>query len=460
MGFETMLQRLPGVAAPIQRLTFKEKLRWTAIGLCLYYILSQISVYGISETALARFESLEAIIGASFGSLITLGIGPIVTASIVMQLMVGAKILNWDLSTQQGKIMFQGTQKVLALILCIVEAVAYTVLGAVTPQEWTTFIIGMVVLQLTIGGWIIIFLDEVISKWGFGSGVSLFIVAGVCKEIFVATLNPLTLSRTLPTAGENAVGLIPQFVQGIVGGGTFNFKLLLPILMTIIVFAIVAYAQSMRVEIPLAFGSIRGFGRKWPLRFIYTSNMPVILTAALLINIRVWARMLASKGVTILGTFSQDGNPTGGVVSYLTQPPNFLINLINMNVTAHDLVTVVIYTTFMIVFAVLFSVFWVQTAGLSASSVAGQIQASGLQIPGFRRDVRIIEKILERYIPYLAVLGGAFVGLLAAFADLTGALSSGTGILLAVMIVFQMYEQIAMQHVEDMHPALRKFIKR
>ena len=94
----------------------------------------------------------------------------------------------------------------------------------------------------------------------------------------------------------------------------------------------------------------------------------------------------------------------------------------------------------------------------AAKAVANQIHSTGMQIPGYRRDIRIIEKVLSRYIPPLAVLGGAAVGFLAAFADFTNALGTGTGLLLATMIVFSLYEELATQHMEDMHPALRKLM--
>jgi preprotein translocase subunit SecY len=96
---------------------------------------------------------------------------------------------------------------------------------------------------------------------------------------------------------------------------------------------------------------------------------------------------------------------------------------------------------------------------MDAQAQAKQILSSGLQIPGFRRDPRIVEQILNRYIPSLTVLGGISIGILAAAADLLGALSNGTGILLTVMIIYKLYEDIARQHMMDMHPALRKMME-
>jgi preprotein translocase subunit SecY len=118
----------------------------------------------------------------------------------------------------------------------------------------------------------------------------------------------------------------------------------------------------------------------------------------------------------------------------------------------------IVYMLIMMAGSIIFSMFWVNTAGMDAHSVAEQFKSASITIPGFRHDPRIIERVLERYIPALAVLGGAFIGFLASFADLTLALGTGTGILLTVMIVYQFYEQIMSQHADDMPPAVKKLI--
>jgi preprotein translocase subunit SecY len=99
-----------------------------------------------------------------------------------------------------------------------------------------------------------------------------------------------------------------------------------------------------------------------------------------------------------------------------------------------------------------------QTAGMDAATQARQIMASGLQIPGFRRDERVVESLLSRYILPLTIMGGATVGLLAGLADLMGSLTHGTGLLLTVMIIYRLYEDIAQQHMMDMYPGLRKMM--
>ncbi|RMG21134.1 MAG: preprotein translocase subunit SecY, partial [Methanobacteriota archaeon] len=71
----------------------------------------------------------------------------------------------------------------------------------------------------------------------------------------------------------------------------------------------------------------------------------------------------------------------------------------------------------------------------------------------------VLEQILDRYIGPLTVMGGTSIGLLASLADLLGALTHGTGLLLSVMIIYRLYEEIAKQHMMDLHPSMRKFIE-
>ncbi len=459
MGIKDILLNLPEIAGPLERrLPFNEKLKWTFVVLVLFFALGLIPLYGLGQNSLSQFEFLSIILGAEFGSIISLGIGPIVTASILLQLLNGSGVLKFDLTTPDGKRLFQGVQKGLAMAFIVFEAMIYVYTGGLAPGADGSNM--LLVVQLIIGGFLILFMDEVVSKWGFGSGVSLFIAAGVSKEIVIRLLSPLNSTGSLAFAtGEAPVGAILAifyfFVQG-------DFRQVLSNLLvigtTLLVFIIAVYAQSMKVELPLSFGRIRGHGIRWPLAFIYTSNIPVILTAALLANIQLWARLLQSKGFTFLGTFNPAGQSTGFVS--LINPVNLVNNLATASLNFADVIPrIVVYTLIMIGGAILFSLFWVKTAGQDARSQAKQIMSSGLQIPGFRRDERVVESLLDRYIPALTVMGAITVGFLAAFADIMGALTSGTGLLLTVMIVYKLYEEIAQQHAVDMNPMLRKFIQ-
>ena len=466
--WQTIISNLPEVEGPTQKtLSFREKMKWTAIVLVLFFVLGLLPLFGLGINALQRFETLSIILGAEFGSIISLGIGPIVTASIVLQLLNGSGIWKFDLTKSEGKKSFQGTQKFLSLFFIIFESSIYVFLGGLAPAEQfrgTSFYFQLqiiLIFQLFLGGLMILFLDEVVSKWGFGSGISLFIAAGVSKSIFVQAFNWLPGVGGV-TGATYSSGRVIEFFQSLVQGDVTTALLAITaILSTILVFVIAVYAQSMKVEIPLSFGMIRGHGIRWPLSFIYTSNIPVILVAALIANFQLWGRLLQNVGHAWLGTFSTStGQPISGFVYWL-QGPDIVKSIIQQGtllIGAAPYLQALFYMLFFIIGSVIFSIFWVQTAGMDAKSQAQQMISSGLQIPGFRKDERVLERLLNRYIWPLTIMGGITVGFLASLADLTGSLSRGTGILLTVMIVYRLYEDIAKQHMMDMNPMLRKFM--
>jgi preprotein translocase subunit SecY len=462
--FDTLMQNFPEVRGPTEkRLPFKEKLKWTGIILVAFFFLGVIPLYGLGQNSLEQFEFLSIILGASFGSIISLGIGPLVTSSIVLQLLNGSGIVNFDLTTPEGKKKFQGVQKLLSLFFVVFEAGIYVFMGGLAPSaslDPSQFRVMQLILvgQLIVGGILIMFMDEIVSKWGFGSGISLFIAAGVSAQIVIRAFSPLSSVGTWALGtGQPAIGSVWVLISSLANSDvTGAFGALSAIIATLIIFAIVVYVQAMKVQIPLSFGRIRGHGIRWPLNFIYTSNIPVILIAALLANVQLWAQLMENWGYPILGTFS-GGQPVSGFVQWIT--PQNIVNLaFSGGVTPAILAQSAVYAGFLIAGSIVFSIFWMQTSGMDAKSQAKNMLASGLQIPGFRRDQRVLESILNRYIFPLTIMGGAVVGFLAAGADLMGALSNGTGILLAVMIVYRLYEEIAQQHMMDMYPGLRKIM--
>jgi len=437
-AFDKILFNLPEVEHPKEKkLSFKHKLKWTLIILVLFFVLGLVPLFGADASVMQQFEYLSVILGAQFGSIISLGIGPIVTASIVLQLLNGAGIVKFNLTTETGKKRFQGVQKLLSIFFIILEAWIYVAVGGLRATNGVSPI--LIIFQLILGGFLIMMMDEVISKWGFGSGISLFIAANVSQSIFIRAL-----SFIKPAGSTFAVGAIPALFQALASNAPTEAGLrFASLIATVTVFLVVVFVQAMKVEIPLSYGRVRGYGIRWPLKFLYTSNIPVILIAALMANIQLFARMSGNQGT--------------GFISWL-QAPALVSMIIKGNVAAINFAQAFVYMLILIGGAVMFSMFWVQTSGLDARTQAKNIMNSGLQMPGFRRDERVLERVLARYIKPLTVMGGISVGILAGLADISGALSSGTGLLLTVMIIYQLYEQIAKQHMMDMNPMMRKFM--
>lgn len=497
--------RLPAVTRPDKSVHFKQKMGWVILILTLYFVMTNIFLYGLDQAeTVDMFASLRVILAGAQGSLMHLGIGPIVTGSIIMQLFVGAKIIKLDLSKEDDKAVYQGTQKFLVIVMIIVESIPQ-VFGFLQPSGALTGSIGMewargiIIAQLIMGSYLVFLMDEVVSKWGIGSGISLFIAAGVAQQIFVGTFNWLpsqegspipagTIPKTIYYLSHNSAGQMAQ--GGYEGILLANPNPMIALVGTIVIFLIVAYAESMRIELPLAHATVRGARGRYPIRLIYASNIPVILMAAVLANVSMFSLLFwqnpdwpivgqnwiigaypAAEEAEILGISRT--TPTSGIAYYLSTingVGDWLLPLMNPDsygylmrghaywqVLAH----VLIYASAMVLGSIMFAKFWIETTNMGPEAVAKQIESSGMQIPGFRRTPRTFKRVLERYIPAVTVISGAAVGGLAAGADMIGTVgqASGTGVLLAVGIMIQFYEAIARERLEEMPRLVRRVVK-
>ena len=429
-----ILEYIPEVKRPTRDIPFKEKLKWTFIVLVLYFIMGTIDVYTGGAQLPPQFQFWQTVTASKMGTLITLGIGPIVTAGIIMQLLVGAEIIKLDLSKPDNRAMFQALQKGFAIFMCFLEAAMFAgIFGLSSIPLYIT-----VMIQFAIGAILLIYLDEIVSRYGIGSGIGLFIAAGVSQTIFVGAIGP--------------EGYLWKALGALMEGSIFtSIEFLLPIIGTIVVFLIAVYAECMRVEIPLAHGRVRGAVGKYPIKFVYVSNIPVIFAAAFFANVQLIGMVLDRAGFPILGHYV-NGRAIDGIAYYFTTP-------YGINSVLSDPIHTIIYTILMIIFCVIFGVFWVETSGLDAKSMARRLGSLNMAIKGFRKSTKSIEYRLKRYIMPLTVMSSAFIGLLAAGANFTGALGGGTGVLLTVSVVYRMYEQLLQEQISELHPSLAKFIK-
>lgn len=475
MNLRGIFNFIPEIRRPEGKLDFGAKAKWTLVVLGLFFVLANIPLFGISNNALERFSYLAIVLGTDFGSIISLGVGPIVMASIILQLLTGSGILGIDTTTEEGKKFFQGVQKLLVFFFIIFEAMVYVLMKGLEAQAGFAYV---VILQLVLGGFAIFYMDELMVKWGLGSGVSLFIGAGISWRIMSSAFqfidqqgkNCLLSFGTTPCSGKVLV-ILQSLSQGY---STEFWSAIAALVATGVIFLAVVWAQSLKVEIPLSFGRVRGYGVNWPLAFFYTSVIPVILTAALIANIQLFGGMLENAALPcttagactglakfasyfgFLGHFSQ-GQAVSGFAFWIGST-NILDLIIRGGFSTIYLIQGISHILFFALFSTIFAMFWVKTSGQDAKSQAHQIASSGLQVSGFRQDERVLESILDRYIMPLTIMGGIAIGLLAASTDVLGALVSGTAILLVIMIMFQFYQNIAKEHQLGMFPAMRKFI--
>ena len=495
----------PSITKPEGHVRFNQKLWTTTLVLIIYFMMTNVMIYGLSDSTLDIFSSFRSIMAGASGSIMHLGIGPIVTGSIIMQLFAGAKIIQLDLQDSADKQLYQGIQKLLVLFMIPVESIPQ-VYGFLDPHETLIYDYGVgwanvvIVSQLFLGSYLVFLLDELVSKWGIGSGISLFIAAGVAQSTFVGTLSPLPVSQDFPMSLDNPPsGTLPMIFytlrtatnSQLVSDNGFELILLehanpiAALVSSIIVFLVVAYAESSKLELPLTHGKVRGHRGQYPIRLVYASNIPVILMAALLANINMFTLLFWShptlSTVPILGRNGWGSRahwfgsyevgattPSDGFAWYSSMVNgvgDWLLPLLNQTGDAYGhsltqiMIHVVTYVFVMTAGSTIFAKFWIETTNMSAKDVAKQIERTGMQIPGFRKNPVVLERILERYIPPVTLFSGAFVGLLAAGADLLGTVgnATGTGLLLAVGIILRTYEQIQKEQAMEMHPVLRDF---
>ncbi len=473
---EPLLQRLPAVSKPEGHVHFRRKLTWTIGVLLIYFILTNVRLFGLSPASQDLFGFYRAIMAGSQGSLVQLGIGPIVTASIILQLFKGADIIKLDTSDPRDQSAYQQLQKLLIFVMIIVEAAPQVLGGFLQPDPAIAASTGiglqgislLIFIQVCIGGVLVLFLDEIVSKWGVGSGVGIFIVAGVAQGLVTGTINWVTNPSTgLPVGWIPGVVQIFQTftVQQLLTAQGLIFLLnqgqILAIISTVGIFAVVVYVETTRIEIPLAHSSVRGARGRFPVKLVYASVLPLILVRALQANIQMIGILLYNAGFTWVGTYVNN-QPTSGLMYYLAPingPSNWIPGL-TTNPGWQVALRSGIDISFMVIGGIIFALFWVETTGMGPKAVSEQIQSSGMSIPGFRRDPKIIERVMKRYIPKVTVIGGAFIGLLAVVAGFLGTIGNvgGTALLLAVSITYTLYESLANEEMMEMHPMLRGFL--
>merc|ERR1719379_1305496 len=210
---------------------------------------------------------------------------------------------------------------------------------------------------------------------------------------------------------------------------------------TVLVFFVVIYFQGFRVDLAVKYEKVRGQQGSYPIKLFYTSNMPIILQSALVSNLYFFSQLLYKRFksnmlVGMLGQWQevdQTGQsiPVGGIAYYISPPNGF-------SAIIEDPIHTIIYVLFVVISCALFSKMWIDVSGSSAKDVAKQLREQQMVMKG-HRDSSLVQ-VLNRYNPTAAAFGGACIGAPTIVADFLGAIGSGTGILLAVTIIYQYFE--------------------
>lgn len=455
---------IPQVPKPKKKLSLQVRLAWCGLALFIYLIMSQTPLYGATTPAFDFLAFARVIFASQQGTLVELGIGPIVTAGLLMQLLKGSEIFKLDFKKTEDRSLFQTATKLVTYIVIVAESALYgiSVYGPGLPSPEAGYIL---IGQLMAASVIIMLLDELIQKgWGLGSGISLFIMAGVTQQILWSLFSPI------PGGDGGTVGVLPyigsSLVQGDISDVFFRSNQLPSIFglfLTAGILLILVYTQGIKIEIPIISTKYRGFSAVYPIKMMYVSNIPVILASALTANAvfmgqLFWANYNPGNNNAFMNFIAMfdptsPSTPIGGILYYITPPRG-------LDVAALDPMRAIVYVLFMIGIVVLFGRLWVELGGLSAKTAAKNLLDADVQVPGFRRSNQPVENLLKKYIPSVTIIGSMILGILAGASDVLGVFGSGIGMLLMVDILINYYNLLIKEQIETVMPRLGALLGR
>uniref|UniRef100_A0A2K6KWF3 Translocon Sec61/SecY plug domain-containing protein n=1 Tax=Rhinopithecus bieti TaxID=61621 RepID=A0A2K6KWF3_RHIBE len=408
---------LPEIQKPERKIQFKEKVLWTAITLFIFLVCCQIPLFGImSSDSADPFYWMRVILASNRGTLMELGISPIVTSGLIMQLLAGAKIIEVG-DTPKDRALFNGAQKLFGMIITIGQSIVYVMTGMYgDPSEMGAGICLLITIQLFVAGLIVLLLDELLQKgYGLGSGISLFIATNICETIVWKAFSPTTVNtgrgmefegaiialfHLLATRTDKVRALREAFYRQ-------NLPNLMNLIATIFVFAVVIYFQVLP---PIKSALTRPVTTPTPQALLYV-NIPTVLQSALVSNLMHLPNASARFSGNLLVSLAWAPFFWGPARAYP-------VGLESLLVCIEDPVHAVLSS--------------------SAKDVAKQLKEQQMVMRGHRETSMVHE--LNRYIPTAAAFGGLCIGALSVLADFLGAIGSGTGILLAVTIIYQYFE--------------------
>lgn len=448
-----ILDFVPEVKDSTRQIQLKDKILWTGITLFIYLVCSQIPLYGIYRTSDADpLYWMRVILASNRGTLMELGISPLITSNMIVELVANSKLITYDANIPLDKRLLNSLEKILGIIVSFGTAFVYVFAGMYGSIAYIgTFKAFMLVIQLTSASIIVLYLDELLQKgYGIGSGTSLFIATNICETIFWKSFSPVTIKT------ENGIEFEGAFIA------LFHFLITKPnklsalylafyrsnlvnlhhITATIFVFFVVIYFQGFQVNLRLDNRQVRGATNSYPIKLFYLSNTPMILQTALISNLHTMSQLLYKKfnkfflvrwlGVWKINSSTGQDEVVGGMAYYLIPPNSFYDIFANPTHFA-------IYLLVVVVSCGVFSKLWLELSGRNSRDILRQFNDQSMVISGHTRETSMM-KLLNKNIPVAAVLGGVCIALLSVFSDLMGAVGSGTGILLAVNIIYGFYE--------------------
>ncbi len=402
--------------------SLRKRILFILAALVVFRLLAAIPIPGVDITRLEQFLTNNEFFGIlnifsggglSNLSIIMLGVGPYITASIIMQLltiMVPSLKAMYQEEGQAGRKKFTQYSRLLTVPLAFVQGFGLMVLlgkqGILTNLTFFDQTLNLIIVVT--GSLLVMWIGELISEYGIGNGVSLLIFAGI-----VATI-PSQVSQAIFTFDRSQIPLYFAFFA-----------------IAVFIVAAVVYITEAERPIPVTYAKrVRGtkmyggVSTYIPLRVNQAGVIPIIFALSILLFPQMLANFFAASSNVIL-------QKIGGFLSGFTEQ-GFIYG----------------FSYFILVF--LFTYFYTAVT-FDPQSLSNNLQKNGAFIPGVRPGPPTAEHI-SRILNRITLFGGAFLGFIAILPLIMQAATGiqmlaigGTALLIVVSVLIDLIKKIDAQ---------------
>lgn len=417
--FDAFMRKLRIV---VEDTTLRNRILFALGALAVFRLLAAIPIPSVDSFALQQFLSnnqflglLNIFSGGGFSnlSIVMLGVGPYITASIVMQLLTVLVPKLKEMYQEEGdagRARFMQYSRYLTVPLALIQGFAFLLIlqqqGIVAPMTLESAITNTLIVAA--GSILLMWIGELITEFGIGNGVSLVIFAGIVA-IIPSTLAQLIFSfdiAQLPTyIAMAAVGV------AITAGVVYISEAERPIPVT--------YARRVRGSKVMG-----GVSTYLPLRVNQAGVMPIIFALSFLLFPQMIATFLANSSIPWLAS---------GANSVLAGLNNQAL-----------------YGTMYFLLVFVFTYFYTAIT-FEPNQIAKNLQKNGAFIPGVRPGNTTAE-YLGNIITRITLVGALFLGFIAVMpiilqglTGITALTIGGTALLIAVSVVLDVVKKVDAQ---------------
>jgi protein transport protein SEC61 subunit alpha len=465
MGFDLLvaikpvLNLMPSVPKPPRDVEITKRLAYTASALALYLVCTLTPLYGVRKIVRQDpMYHLRLLTASSKFTLMELGISPIVSSGMILQVVSGFGLITRDQTKPESMALFDAGQKLAGLLMTAFQATTALFTGQYGSRDDVGVFGGFCIFfQLIAAAVVVILLDELLQNgYGIGSGISLFIATNICEQIVWRLFSTETYHCGRGNEYEGA--LIAVFHLLIVRKDKLRaireamFRSHLPnlsnVFSTLLIFLVVILFEHIKINVGLMTTVSRQEPKPFEIKLFYTSTTPIIVQSTVISQICTFSKIINSHWpdsliTKLLGVWRSPEQglgddwqmPVSGLVYYLQAPRS-------IKHTLTDPLHTLVYLVICLASAGIIAYYYISIGGQSAADVAKSLKTQHLTLKGHREDQKAIERKLNKLIPTAAALGGVLTGLLSFVADFLGAFGSGTGIILAVSIIYQFAEDL------------------